>query len=143
MKKSILIFVICAVRDADAATKTQLEAYKAKLESQILPDGQKYKVHLPHMDTNQQLSGYEICMQNMQAILAADEIHIFFVPTSYGSHFDLGVTFLACYQVPNKIIKVIENNQVIDQNGQMRLMFEKSFGQMIYDWENKQNENKL
>lgn len=133
MQKQKKVFIICSVRDADEATKKKLEAYKTKLEDQ------GYIVHLPHLDTNQEASGYDICLQNMQAILAADEVHIFFVPTSYGSHFDLGVTFLACSQNPNKSIKVIENGQVIDQDGQMKLLFEKSFGQMVYDWENKQN----
>jgi len=137
MKKQKSVFIICSVRDADKATRKKLEAYKQKLEQE------GYLVHLPHLDTNQKASGYEICMQNMQAIITADEVHIFFIPTSYGSHFDLGVTFLACYQNPNKVIKVIENGQEIDQNGQMKLLFEKSFGQMIYYWENKQNKMSL
>lgn len=132
MKKQKSVFVICSVRDADKATRKKLEAYKNKLELQ------GYKVHLPHLDTNQQASGYEICIQNMQAILAADEIHIFFVPHSYGSHFDLGVTFLACYLDKNKIIKVVENFQGVDHTGQMKLLFEKSFGQMIAIWEENQ-----
>ncbi len=137
MKKQKSVFIICSVRDADKATRKKLETYKQKLEQE------GYVVHLPHLDTNQKASGYDICMQNMQAIIAADEVHIFFVPISYGSHFDLGVTFLACFQNPNKVIKVIENGQEIDQNGQMKLLFEKSFGQMIYDWENKQNKISL
>ena len=125
MKKQKSVFVICSVRDADDGTREKLEAYKQKLELQ------GYKVHLPHLDTNQKASGYEICLQNMKAILAADEVHIFFVPTSYGSHFDLGVTFLACYSDQNKIIKVIENGEVI-------IPTKKSFGQMLDYWEKHQ-----
>ena len=41
------VFIICSVRKADEATKMGLVAYKQKLESE------GYKVHLPHMDTNQ------------------------------------------------------------------------------------------
>ena len=133
MKKQKTVFVICPVRVADDATRQKLEAYKKKLELE------GYKVHLPHLDTNQQVSGYEICLQNMKVILKANEIHIFFVSTSYGSHFDLGVTFLACYRNPKKIIKVIENGQIVDENGQLKLLFEKSFGQMLGDWEYFQN----
>lgn len=133
MNKQKKVFVICPVRIADKATRKKLEQYKQYLESQ------GYIVHLPHLDTDQQASLYAICMQNMQAILEADEIHIFFVPESYGSHFDLGVTFLACHLDPNKIIKVIENGQVIDKNGQLKLEFEKTFGRMLYDWEHRQN----
>lgn len=134
MPKQKSVFVICPVRMADKATRKKLEAYKQNLESQ------GYKVHMPHLDTNQKASGYEICMQNMQAILKADEIHVFFSPASYGSHFDLGVTFLACHLDPKKIIKVIENGQVIDAHGQLKFLFEKSFGQMLFDWEIEQNE---
>jgi len=127
--------IICSVRNADDDTRKKLVSYKQKLLSQGYA-----KVYLPHLDTDQKASGYEICMQNMQAILKADEIHIFFSPASYGSHFDLGVTFIACHLYPKKIIKVIENGQMIDAHGQFKLLFEKSFGQMLCDWENKQNE---
>ncbi|MEI6119262.1 MAG: hypothetical protein WCP92_08995 [bacterium] len=131
MENKKKVFVICSVRMADTATKQKLEAYKKKLEAQ------GYRVHLPHLDTDQNASGYQICLQNMKAILDADEVHIFFVPSSYGSHFDLGVAFLACSLDENKIIKVIENGGLTDENGQMKLPFEKSFGQMIQEWEKK------
>ena len=136
MTKQKKVFVICPVRIADKATRKKLEQYKQYLESQ------GYIVHLPHLDTDQKAGIYAICMQNMQAILAADEIHIFFVPQSYGSHFDLGMTFLACHLDPKKIIKVVENGQVIDKNGQLKLAFEESFGHMLYDWERKQKKQR-
>ncbi len=128
------VFVICVVRLADDAMRKKLEAYKQKLEAE------GYRVHLPHLDTHQEADGYEICMQNMKAILAADEIHIFFNPKSYGTHFDLGVAFLACYLDDTKIIKTIENDEARDANsGQKKLLIEKSFGQMISKWEEKQH----
>lgn len=137
MNKQKLVFVICPVRMADSATRQKLEAYKRTLESQ------GYKVHLPHLDTDQEASGYEICLQNMKVILAADEIHIFFDLDSKGSHFDLGVIFLACHLDKKKIIKVIENPEVCNEQGQMRMALFKSFGQVLYDWEEKQNKKCL
>ncbi len=134
MEKQKSVFIICSVRDADNATRKKLEAYKRSLEAQ------GYKVHLPHLDTNQEASGHDICLQNMKKILEADEIHIFFVSTSYGSHFDLGVTFLACYLDQNKIIKVIENNEIVDDKGQTKMLLFKSFGQMIQYWESHQEQ---
>jgi hypothetical protein len=151
MTKQKSVFIICSVRDADSSTRKRLEAYKRYLEFQ------GYKVHLPHLDTNQQATGYAICLQNMKAILEADEIHIFFVPTSYGSHFDLGVAFSACYADPQKIIKIIEDGEIIDEHDQLKLVFEepsveeifqkksslqnpstkKSFNKMIYEWQDK------
>lgn len=133
MTKQKKVFVICPVRIADSATRKKLEAYKKLLESQ------GYIVHLPHLDTDQKASGYEICMQNMKAILEADEIHIFFDSSSYGSHFDLGVAFLACYRNKKKIIKVIENPEVISKEGQLKFIFVKSFSEMLYTWEQLQN----
>lgn len=135
--KQKLVFVICPVRIADDDTKKKLEAYKRKLESQ------GYRVHLPHLDTDQEGSGYEICRRNMEKIWEADEIHIFFVPDSYGSHFDLGVTFLACHLDSNKIIKVIENNEAVNDVGQTKMLLSKSFGQMLEYWENHQDQHSL
>jgi len=135
MKQKLSVFIICEVRTADDVTRKKFEAYKHSLEAQ------GYRIHLPHVDTNQQVSVYEICLQNMRAILEAEEIHIFFSPTSFGSHFDMGVAFLAYYLDPNKIIKVIENPEVIDEYGQMKIPLFKSFGQMIDEWQTKQWEN--
>jgi len=131
MEKKKKVFVICPVRMADTATRQKLEAYKIKLEAQ------GYEVHLPHMDTNQHETGYEICRENVDKIWEAHEVHIFFNPESIGSHFDLGATFLACSLDENKIIKVIENTGLTDEHGQMKLPLEKSFGQMIQEWEKK------
>ncbi len=132
MKKQKSIFIMCFVRDAHSAPSKKLEAYKKQKE---LED---YEVHLSNL---YKANGYEICMQNMQAILAADEVHIFFDPSSYDSHFYLGITFLACHKNPNKIIKVIENGQVVDESGQIKMVFEKSFAQMIFG--GKSNQNKI
>ena len=92
------IFVICSVRDADDAYRKKLEMYTDELEAN------GHTVHLPHRDTNQKATGIEICTQNMNAIKAADEVHIFYNPASQGTHFDMGITFAL-----NKKIKIVES----------------------------------
>lgn len=84
MKKA---FIICTVRGASEEYKKKLEDYVANLESE------GWEVHLPHRDTNQNATGYEICTQNARAIAACNEVHIFYNPDSQGTHFDMGVAF--------------------------------------------------
>lgn len=84
MKK---VFVICTVRGASDEYKQKLEDYVKKLESEGC------KVHLPHRDTDQNASGYDICNQNARAIASSHEVHIFYNPDSQGTHFDMGVAF--------------------------------------------------
>jgi len=81
------IFIICTVRGASDEYKQKLEDYVAKLESE------GHEVHLPHRDTKQDASGWEICSQNSKAIAMAHEVHIFYNPDSQGTHFDMGVAF--------------------------------------------------
>ena len=84
MKK---IFIICTVRGATPEYQKELEDYVDLLEAKGI------KVHLPHRDTNQNDTGYNICNQNANAISMADEVHIFYNPDSQGTHFDMGVAF--------------------------------------------------
>lgn len=134
MKTKKKIFVICPVRIADDATRRKLEAYKKKLEAE------GHEVHMPHLDTNQEAGTYAICVQNMNAMLGADEIHIFFNPASYGTHFDLGMTFLACHLDADKIIKVIENLEICGEDGQIKAVLFNSFSQLLEHWEKGQEE---
>ena len=128
------IFVICPVRIADDATRRKLEAYKQKLEAE------GHEVHMPHLDTNQEAGTYAICVQNLKAIVEAEEIHIFFNPVSYGTHFDLGMTFLSCYLDKRKTIKVIENLETCSEDGQIKAVLFNSFSQLLEHWEKKQQE---
>jgi nucleoside 2-deoxyribosyltransferase len=109
------IFIICSVRGASEEYRNKLEAYVAKLESE------GNTVHLPHRDTNQTATGFEICGQNAKAIFDADEVHIFYNPESQGTHFDMGVAF-----AHGKTIKVVESEPV--KPG-------KSFANMLTEWE--------
>lgn len=204
------VFIICSVRNADAATKIKLVAYKQKLMTL------GYQVHLPHIDTPQDTSGYEICVENTQANIAAKQTHIFFDKTSEGSFFDigvrlvdmylhpeekefyvmeyldnnishvakgnhlefffnqkldgynfwiaklesmmkseiipisylprdiqqshmkLGIAFALCKFFPEKRIKVIHNRAIMDEYGQYFIIFERSFGTMLVEWEERQ-----
>lgn len=95
MKK---VFIICTVRGASPEYQQELEDYVDSLESQGI------KVHLPHRDTNQKDTGFNICNQNASAIRVSDEVHIFYNPDSQGTHFDMGVAFSL-----NKKIVVVKN----------------------------------
>ena len=114
MKDLKKIFIICTVRGATEEYKKKLEDYVADYERVGV------KVHLPHRDTNQEESGYNICRQNAAAIFEADEVHIFYNPESQGTHFDLGVAFAL-----NKKIQVVENVEYGPG---------KSFARMIDEW---------
>jgi hypothetical protein len=112
MKK---IYIISSVRKADKDMVRKLEQYAMELQR----GGDK--VYLPHRDTKQDMASYLICLQNKQAIVEADEIHIFYESESQGSHFDLGMAFMY-----NKPIKIIENGEVGEG---------KSFPRMLEEWE--------
>lgn len=115
--KRKMVFVICSVRGATEEYKLKLEEYVAELESL------DYIVHLPHRDTNQNVSGVEICSQNRDAIKISDEVHIFYSSSSQGTHFDMGMAFAM-----NKPIIVVENEQIGEG---------KSFPRMLMEWEDK------
>jgi nucleoside 2-deoxyribosyltransferase len=110
------IFVICSVRIATPEYRKMLEDYVFVLEK----DG--HIVHLPHRDTNQEATEFDINNRNMQAIKESDEVHIFYSSESLGTHFDMGVAFAL-----NKKIKVIQSEKYGD---------EKSYARMLRTWEN-------
>lgn len=82
------IFIICPVRNADPAIQEEIRRYIERLEEA------GHHVHWPPRDTNQSdLHGIRICMDNCDAIIAADEVHIWYAPASRGSFFDRGMVF--------------------------------------------------
>jgi nucleoside 2-deoxyribosyltransferase len=109
------IFIICSVRGASDEYRLKLEEYADTLKAQ------GHEVHLPHRDTDQTATGFEICGQNAKAIFDADEVHIFYNPESQGTHFDMGVAF-----AHGKTINVVESEPV--KPG-------KSFENMLKEWE--------
>lgn len=117
------IYIICSVRDASKRYQKMLEKYVQDLEDQ------QHEVHLPHRDTNQKAKGYDICKQNMNATIWADEIHVFYNSKSQGSHFDLGMAFIL-----KKKIVIVENEE---------FGAGKSFPRMLTEWQKKhKKENK-
>ena len=108
------IFIICSVRGASLEYQAALEEYTQ------LQEENGVKVHLPHRDTNQTASGFDICTQNMQAIVDADEVHIFYNSKSQGTHFDMGVAFAL-----KKPIVVVENEAYGEG---------KSYPRMLDEW---------
>jgi len=83
MKK---VFIISSVRDASKEFKTKLENYVQNLESL------GYILHLPHRDTNQNNTGYEICKENFEAIKKSDEVHVFYNSKSRCACFQKRIT---------------------------------------------------
>lgn len=108
------VFIICTIRSATQEYLNKLEDYVFNLESNSV------KVYAPHRDTNQMALGYEICKQNMQGIIDADEVHIFYNSKSQGTHFDMGMAFSL-----GKKIVIVENEPLTDG---------KSFQRMLFEW---------
>jgi len=88
------IFLISPVANADLDDESREEqkriaVYVASLEAK------GHQVHWPIRDTKQEdpTGGYMICYTNSQAMLDADEIHLWYNETSGGSKFDMGVAF--------------------------------------------------
>lgn len=82
-------FLISPVRNINDEEHKKIKSYVEKLESE------GHKVYWPIRDTNQNdNNGIKICRDNLTAIQFADEIHIWFNPTSSGSLFDLGAAFM-------------------------------------------------
>ena len=110
------VFVICSVREMNKDYREKLEDYVKDLEDN------GHSVHLPHRDTNQEASGYNICMENMEAIKQSDEVHILYSKESQGTHFDMGVAFAF-----GKTIVVVENVKYGEG---------KSYPRMLDEWSN-------
>ncbi|OGC54793.1 hypothetical protein A2797_00785 [candidate division WWE3 bacterium RIFCSPHIGHO2_01_FULL_48_15] len=83
------IFIICPVRNASEESNAYIRGYVERLEER------GHKVHWPMRDTKQDdpTGGLMVCRDNFEAILAADEVHIFWDPESRGSRFDGGMLF--------------------------------------------------
>lgn len=82
------VFLISPVRQITDEEKQAIAEYVQKLEA----DG--YVVHWPIRDTKQDDPvGLRICKDNREAIISADEIHLWYSQTSSGSIFDLGMAF--------------------------------------------------
>lgn len=86
MKK---IYLICPVRFCDEKTRAEMDGYVAGLEAQ------GHQVHYPPRDVCQTDDGIglDICEAHADAMEEADEVHVWWVPESRGSHFDFGMAY--------------------------------------------------
>lgn len=113
------IIIICSVRKATEKYRENLEKYVRDLEKK------GNEVFLPHRDNNQDAKGFDICWNMREAINWADRVDIFYSPDSQGTHFDMGMAFMA-----NKEIKIIENVKYVEG---------KSYARMLKEWETDQD----
>lgn len=90
-------FLICPVRGVDT---TQSQVATEELEA----DG--WHVHWPPRDTNQDdVTGFRICSDNLEAIRKADRVFIIWDGQSKGCLFDAGIAFalgkpITCLDLP-------------------------------------------
>lgn len=112
-------FLICPVRGVDPK---ETEGHIRELESQGID------MHWPPRDTNQNDdTGFNICIENMNAIKNADTVYIVWDEKSQGCLFDLGMTFAM-----GKTLEIIDIPEGTSQ---------KSFQNMMREWERRCNES--
>ena len=87
---SIRVYLVCPVRNATPEQTAEIKAYVEGLEAN------GYLVHWPARDTIQEdeTNGWQVCEQNGEAIMGADEVHVWWDPKSQGSMFDLGMAWM-------------------------------------------------
>lgn len=132
MKK---IFIIGPVRDIETEAHQRIKEYVEDLENK------GFKVHWPLRDTDQNDPiGLQICLTNGMKIFEAEEVHIWFDPTSKGSIFDRGMlcsflvhglekqtTIINQSEFPSRIIDLksdIEKARAILENTEICLEFD-------------------
>ncbi len=121
MKKKI--FLISPVRQCSVEQKKEIEGYVRKLEEE------GHKIYWPKRDTNQEdYIGLDICLQNGKEIILADEIHVWWDPTSSGSKFDFGVAF-ACLLLKDILHK--EKNIILANKDEIKATVGKSFENVL------------
>ena len=108
------IYIICSVRGVPREYKDRILAHAAALHKK------GHEVRVP-WDTAQDGTGINICCSHREDCQWADEIHVFYKADSQGSHFDLGMAFMA-----RKPLVVVENADYGPG---------KSFPRMIEEWQ--------
>ncbi len=102
-------YIICPVRGITEEENQLLRRYVQGLEER------GFAVHFPPRDTEQEdpEGGFNICIQNYQAMVEADEIHYYFNPKSQGSLFDFGIAF-ALHMAEGKPVRLINREAVLE-----------------------------
>jgi len=97
---------ICSGKNVSVEEKEFLDQYVSDLEKR------GYKVYYPLRDTNYfDPVGLYIYWQNKQAILEADEVHVYWSPESERDLFDIGMFFMA-----GKSVRLINKDKVTPTN---------------------------
>lgn len=79
------IYILCPVRNVTDEQQAAIDSHAAYLQAT------GHEVHNPRYAVDQTCpTGYWICKGHLEAIRAADEVHIFWDAQSFGSHTDLG-----------------------------------------------------
>lgn len=87
-KRLMKIAMICPVRGLGVDELHKLKQYVHDLRSR------GHEVYWPFEDPDQQDTiSLRMCKDNRRAIEDANEVHVWWNPTSLGSHFDLGMAF--------------------------------------------------
>lgn len=87
-KPNLKIFLISPVRNITPEEEKQIADYVEAKEIM------GFAVYWPKRDTQQaDPTGVDICLDNLCAIIIADEVHVWWNPASQGSAFDLGMAF--------------------------------------------------
>jgi nucleoside 2-deoxyribosyltransferase len=82
------VYIICPVRNCSPERTAAIRAHAERLRKS------GYTVHFPTDDVNQDdPTGAAICRAHLDAMLAADFVHVFWDVNSKGSHFDLGMAY--------------------------------------------------
>jgi len=113
-------FIICPVRESTEAEKLFVTNYVSRLEKAGC------LIHNPSRDTKQDDDpiGLRICSDNREAVRNSKTVRLYFNPTSQGTYFDLGMTFME-----NKPLFVI-NQETLAENlnePMSRFLFEYAF----------------
>lgn len=85
------VYLICPVRNCTPEQKAAMDKYVDVLEQQGC------EVHYPPRDVNQSNDdgGVRICVEHMKYMAQCNEVHVWYDNESKGSHFDLGMAFIA------------------------------------------------
>ncbi len=113
LKKERNVFFISPVARISPETLEKNAVYVAKLENEGC------KVHWPYRDTEQNdpTGGLKICRTNCDAIMHANEIHIWYDKTSSGSKFDMGGVFMLVEMLGwNKKIVIANDTEIVDDS---------------------------
>jgi len=109
------VYIACPVRKATKEEIEFLTKYVRDLESQ------GYDVHFPHdkEDVNQNDPiGITICNTHAEAMLKADEVHVYYNPTSIGTIFDVGMAYIERFNRRKRgedlVFKLI-NREVVEE----------------------------